>query len=431
MPDKNILVFPKNFLWGAATSAFQVEGGMVNDWSEWALTNADRLFGEAKDYWQPWQIEKFPEILKRENYISGRAADHYNRFKTDFDLVEELNHNAHRLSLEWSRLEPRPGEFDQKEIAHYREVLQDLKNRKITVFLTIWHWTNPLWVRNQGGWENKKTVVDFVEYAKRMAEEFSDLVDFWQPLNEPGTFIGMGYIQGSFPPQIKSFWRANKAFKNLMEAYRRSYAEIKTIDPVSRVGMSHYAVYNVPYKNKSVNKIFIKLVDYLRNWRFLDSIDKTNDFIGIQFYHTDYLNLTWKFKFGSGRWGFLELKNPGKDITDMNWDINPEGLYHLIKKAAKYNKPIYVTENGLADAFDEKRERFIKDHLRWIHKNIEEGVDVRGYFHWSLLDNFEWDKGFWPRFGLVEVDYLTLKRKIRPSSRAYSEICKNNYLEIG
>ncbi|KKR17700.1 MAG: Beta-glucosidase A [Parcubacteria group bacterium GW2011_GWE2_39_37] len=430
MSDKNILIFPKNFLWGAATSAYQVEGGITNEWSEWEKTNADRLAEEAKTYYQDWQLKKMPEILNRENYLSGQAADHYNRYKEDFVLVEKLNHNAHRLSLEWSRIQPEENKFDEKEIEHYREVLLDLKRRKIIVFLTIWHWLNPLWVRDQGGWENKKTISDFKKYVSRLAEEFGDLVDFWQPLNEPGTYIGMSYIQGSWPPQVRSFWRANKAFKNLMEAYRQSYQAIKQVKASAQVGMSHYAVYNIPYKNKLINRLLVKPIDYFRNWRFLDSIDKTNDFIGIQFYHTDHLNITWKFKFGRGRWGFLELKNPNQDVTDMNWDIYPEGLYHLIKRAAKYGKPIYVTENGLADKFDEKRTRFIKEHLIFIHRAISEGVDVRGYFHWSLLDNFEWDKGFWPRFGLVEVDYQTLERKIRNSALVYADICKNNYLEI-
>lgn len=424
-----MLVFPKRFLWGSATSAYQVEGGITNDWSEWEKENADRL-AKSRDYWQAWQLERFPEILDRENYISGRAADHYHRYQEDFDLVERLGHNAHRLSLEWSRLEPEEGRFDEQAIAHYREVLTDLKRRNITVFLTIWHWTNPLWVRDQGGWENKKTVADFAKYVERIAAEYKDLVEFWQPLNEPGTFIGMGYIQGSFPPQVRSFFRANKAFKNLMEAYRQSYRTIKRARPEAQVGMSHYAVYNIPYQNKLINRLLVKPIDYIRNWRFLDSIDKTNDFIGIQFYHTDNLNITWKFRFGKGRWGFMELKNPHQDVTDMNWDIYPQGIYHLIKRAAKYKKPIYITENGLADKLDEKRERFIKEHLACVHRAIEEGVDVRGYFYWSLLDNFEWDKGYWPRFGLVQVDYRTLGRTVRPSALAYADICKNNYLVI-
>lgn len=423
----NNLKFPKDFLWGSATSAYQVEGGIINEWSEWEKKNAPRLAEEAKTYWKDWQIKKFPEILDCENYISGRTAEHYSRYKEDFDLIESGGHNAHRLSLEWSRIEPQDGIFDEKEIEHYRQVLEDLKRRNIKIFLTIWHWTNPLWVAEQGGWENKKTINDFVKYSERLATDFKDLVDFWQPLNEPGTYIGMSYVQGAFPPQVRSFWRANKTFKNLMEAYRQAYKTIKRIKPSAQVGMSHYAVYNIPYKNKFFNRIFIKLIDYFRNWRFLDSIDETNDFIGIQYYHTDNLDINlFDIKFGSSHWGPIKLKNPNEYVSDMNWDIFPEGIYHLIKRAAKYKKPIYITENGLADKFDEKREKFIQDHLFWINKAIQEGVDVRGYFYWSLLDNFEWDKGFWPRFGLIEIDYKTLERKPRKSYYAYRDIIKNS-----
>jgi beta-glucosidase len=212
-----------------------------------------------------------------------------------------------------------------------------------------------------------------------------------------------------------------------MEAYRQAYKIIKLTNPDAQVGMSHYAVYNIPYKNKFINRIFIKLIDYFRNWRFLDSIDETNDFIGIQFYHTDNLDIDlWDIKFGKSHWGPIKLKNPNEYVSDLNWDIFPEGIYHLIKRAAKYKKPIYITENGLADKFDEKREKFIQDHLFWINKAMQEGVDVRGFFYWSLLDNFEWDKGFWPRFGLIEIDYRTLERKPRKSYYAYKDIINSN-----
>jgi beta-glucosidase len=192
--------------------------------------------------------------------------------------------------------------------------------------------------------------------------------------------------------------------------------------------MSHYAIKIIPYKNKLINRIICVVADYIRNWRFLNSINDTNDFIGIQYYHTDILNFSIKNR----RWGWLpiELKNIGERVSDMNWDIYPEGMYDLIMRASKYGKPIYITENGLADAKDNKRVDFIKDNLYHIHRAIEAGADVRGYFYWSLLDNFEWDKGFWPRFGLVEVDYETQRRTIRESAKEYSKICLENKLEI-
>jgi len=418
--------FPDGFLWGAATAAHQVEGHNNNDWTEWEKANAERLAKEAQNYWQPWQQEKFPEMFNPANYISGRACDHYNRYEEDFDLAKEMGHNAHRFSIEWSRIEPEEGKFNQDEIKHYQKVILALRERGMEPFVTLWHWTNPIWIQNIGGWQNKKTIDYFLRYVEKIANEYKYLVNFWMPLNEPGSFVGMAFIQGSFPPQKRNIFTANLVFKNLMNAYRKSYAVIKKITPRSEIGLSHYATYMEPYKNRIRNRIIVPVLDYIRNWRFLDTVNDYNDFIGIQYYHHDLVNL----KFGKGRWGPIEVKSENLWTNDMGWEIYPEGIYHILKKAAVYKKPIYITENGTADANDEHRARFIREHLKYVAQAIEEGVDVHGYFHWSLLDNFEWDKGFWPRFGLVEIDYETLERKRRPSSYTYEKIIKSNAIEV-
>ena len=150
--------FPKDFLWGAATSAHQVEGGNRNDWSEWEKKNAEKLAKDAPKRFADWQVKKFPEMLTSENYISGAACDHYNRYEKDFDIAKELGHNAHRFSIEWSRIEPEEGKFDEKEVEHYRKVIQAIRDRGMEPFVTLWHWTNPLWISEIGGWENKKTI---------------------------------------------------------------------------------------------------------------------------------------------------------------------------------------------------------------------------------------------------------------------------------
>lgn len=418
------LMFPKGFYWGAATSAHQVEGGVRNDWSEWEKENAGRLAREAKDYWQPWQVEKFPEMLKKKNYISGKAADHYNRYEKDFDIAKSLGHNAHRFSIEWSRIEPKEGEFDEKEIEHYRKVIAALRGRGIEPFITLWHWTNPVWIRDIGGWENKKTVDHFIRYVEKITSSLEG-VKFWMPINEPGTYVGMSYVMGNFPPQVRSLFRANRVFKNLMSAYRLAHNNIHINHDDAAVGMSHYAIYMVPYRDLPWNRALVKVLDYIRNWRFFESIRGSIDFVGLQYYHVDFIRL----KLGKGRWGPIGIKNPHEWVNDMGWDIYPEGIYHLLRRAARYKKPIYITENGVADAKDIHRERFIKEHLRWVHKAIDKGVDVRGYFYWSLLDNFEWDKGFWPRFGLVEVNYEDdLKRVVRGSAKEYTKIIRGNSL---
>jgi len=411
------LEFPKGFLWGAATSAHQVEGNNHNDWTEWERENAERLSKESGSKYPP------------ENYISGRACDHYNRFREDFDIAKSLNHNVHRFSIEWSRVEPEEGRWDEKEIEHYREVISTLRERQLEPFITLWHWTLPVWVAKQGGWANKKTVGDFARYVNKLvrSEGFVD-VKFWIPINEPGTYVGLGYVQGVEPPGIKSLSIGNKAFKNLMQAQREVYKVIHKKLPEAEVGVSHFFTYFMAYKNRPWDYLLVMILDYISNWRFLKFAKNSYDFIGLQYYWPEFIN----FKLG-GQWGFIKRRAYPGWISDTGFSIYPEGIYWLLRKISKkYKKTIYISENGVADARDIHREKFIKEHLKWAHKAISEGVDVRGYFYWSLLDNFEMPRtsGFWPRFGLVEVDYKTMERRIRQSAYYYAKIIKENALEV-
>ncbi|MFH0930080.1 MAG: glycoside hydrolase family 1 protein [Candidatus Moraniibacteriota bacterium] len=414
-----ILKFPEGFLWGAATSAHQVEGGTKNDWTEWEKKNAKRLAREAKTKWATWQQEKFPEMFDPENYISGRACDHYNRYEEDLDIAKSLGHNAHRFSIEWSRIEPEEGKFDEKGIEHYRKVIKAIRARGMEPFVTLWHWTNPLWLARIGGPESKKFSYYFSRYAKYVVENLGDLVDFWITLNEPTSVIANSYTKGIWPPQKKNPLAAFKVYKNLAKAHNESYGKIRDILPKAKIGFSHIMPYFEPFNANSIfDKTATRLFKYFSIDRFWNLTKGQNDFLAVQYYFRDLI------KFPRVR------KNKNESVSDLGWEVYPEGIYRVLRDLKKHNLPIYITENGLADAGDKKREKFTKDHLRWVHKAIREGVDVRGYFHWSLLDNFEWDKGFWPRFGLVEVDYKTMKRKIRPSAWEYAKICKNNCLEI-
>lgn len=412
------------FYWGAATSSHQVEGGNKNDWTEWEHANSARLATEAarRHAKAPTRIPdyiigRYPNPLQVENYISGRACDHYKRFREDFDLAKKLGHNAHRFSLEWSRIEPEEGKFNEKEIEHYREVIRALRERGIEPFVTLWHWTLPTWVRDQGGWENQKTIADFERYARKASSAFGDAVRFWIPINEPTAYAGHAYLVGAFPPQVKSYRRSNRVLRHLIMAHRRAYALIHAArGDAARVGSAHNLHWHVPYRGWSpLDRLGTALLNYIRDIRPLGLIRDAEDFIGVNYYFRDHVAVVpW-----GGRFGMLDIKNPDRDVSDLGWDIAPEGIYHALKRIASGAKPIYITENGIADARDHKRAAFIRDHILWIKKAIAEGVPVRGYFHWSLLDNFEWDKGFWPRFGLVEVDYRTLERTPRPSALRY------------
>ena len=384
-----ILKFPKDFLWGSAISSYQAEGGIEHcDWSK--------------------------------EYSAGKACDHYHRFEEDFDWLEKLNQNAFSFSIEWSRIEPEPGKFDYKEIEHYRKILLALKERNIRTFVTLWHYTNPVWLAEMGAWTNKEIVNYFEGYAKVMAEQLGDLVDFWVTLNEPMVYL-KAYCAGRFPPfQKRNIFNFRKVFNNLIKAHQKGYHAIHEKKPEAQVGIKKTVSYFEPARNYCLIEKFIAfLLHYSANSYFLKRIENTFDYIGLQYYR--HFRIVFYPPF---------FRNFDKRVNDIGWEIYPEGIYHGLKYLKRFGKPIYVTENGLADAQDKYRKEFIRDHLFWVYKAIEEGVDVRGYFHWSLIDNLEWEKGFMPRFGLIEIDYQTLERKPRPSAFYYGEISKNNSIKI-
>jgi len=383
------LKFPKKFLWGSATAAYQVEGGIENcDWAQ-----------------------EFP---------AGRACDHYNKYKEDFDLLEELNQDIYRLSLEWSRIEPEPGKFNQEEIEHYRKVLEDLKSRDITTMVSLHHITSPLWLAEEGNWTNSKVPFYFSRFAQRVFQELDDLVDYWITINEPLVYASLGYLTGEWVPQKKSVLSMLKVIRNELTAHKKIYDNFHKENSEVKVGIAKHNSYTEPYPSwlKLLNKISVAVKKYFWNRWFLNRIDNHMDFIGLNYYFHEKV----KFPF--------RVDNENEKTTDMGWEIYPEGIYHVLKELKKYDKPVFITENGLADAEDQHRKEFIKNHLRWVHKAIEEGVDVRGYLHWSLMDNFEWADGYDPRFGLVEIDYDSLERKVRDSARYYAQIAKNNQLEL-
>lgn len=396
--------FPEKFYWGAATSSHQVEGNNHNDWSEWEKSEKRITFLRSKGL-----IEKYG----LDNFISGRAADHYNRFREDFEIAKELGHNATRFSIEWSRIEPEEGKFDEKEIEHYKNVINVLKELEIEPFITLWHWTIPIWLRNKGGWQSNKISDYFVRYSKKLVEAFGKDVQFYITLNEPEIYASNSYFLGIWPPQKKNILTYLRVFHNLIKAHRKAYKAIKKVNPEAKIGIAKNNIYFEAYQNKLVNWILKKLADWWWNFYFLNRIKNYQDFIGLNHYFYNRIN-----------YGFN--KNENKKVSDMGWELYPEAIYYVLKDLKRFDKPIYITENGLADAKDEKRAWFIFESLRNISQAIDNGVDVRGYLHWSLMDNFEWDKGFWPRFGLLEINYKTLERKIRPSAKFYRDICLAN-----
>ncbi|MFA6307001.1 MAG: glycoside hydrolase family 1 protein [Patescibacteria group bacterium] len=418
--SKQILRFPAGFLWGASTSAYQVEGGIINDWSEWEEKNADRLVKQAETYWHRWQQEKFPEMFNRDNYFCGSACKSYELFSQDIECLKELNCQAYRLGVEWARVEPEAGKFDMKAIEHYRLILKTLKENNIKVVLTLWHWTNPLWLIKEGGWESKKVRGYFNRYAQFIVDELGDLVDYWVTLNEPLMIIGHGYLDGKFPPNKKFSSALFKVFNNFVAVHKNCYKIIHNKYPGAQVSITMTSgAFTAANKYNPLERLMVKLANYLRNDWYINRVRGYFDYIGVNWYHHD--RLVWYPPF---------RKNLNEKITDRGWEIYPEGIYIVLKNYKKYKKPIYILENGIADANDKLRVDFIKDHLFYIHQAIGEGVDVRGYFYWSLLDNFEWAEGYWPKFGLYAVDRKTFKRTARQSAKVYAEICKNNQVKV-
>ena len=408
--------FPKNFLWGAATSAHQVEGGNHNDWSEWELKNAKRLTREAESRFG--RFPSWPEIgeqaAKSENYISGIACDHYHRFREDFDIAKELGHNAHRFSIEWSRIEPEEGKFNEKEIEHYREVIQALRERGMEPFVTLWHWTVPVWFQAKGGWLQPRAGRYFGRFVERMAEEFGSQVKFWCTLNEPMVFLSYGYGVGIRPPQHRSVWQTIKVFHRLAAGHRRAYRILHQAAELNKwkcaVGIAKHNKWFVAADRTLKNRFIAAVIRFLWNDAFMLYIRMCQDYAGLNYYNKNVINFGWS--------------RPRKGV--YNPETSAEGLYQSIKDLTRYGKPIYILENGVDDPKDSIRPQFIKDHIAAMRKAMQEGADVCGYFHWSLVDNFEWESGFWPRFGLVEVDRKTLERHIRPSAWEYKKIIDAN-----
>lgn len=385
------LKFPDGFLWGSATSSYQIEGGIEkNDWAQ-----------AARDGRVP---------------AAGKACDSYNRYEEDFDIARSLSQNAHRFSIEWSRIEPEEGKFDEQAIEHYRKVMQALRDRGMEPFVTLYHWTLPIWFVERGHWLADDSHKIFARFVEKVAGEYKDLVTYWITINEPLIYSNGGFLRGNWPPFNKNIFRSLKVLRRLVMSHNVAYDIIKQTNPNARIGIAKNNI-NFESDHNPLNYLVSRFMIYFWNHRFLGKIQHKQDFIGLNYY--------FHKKFGS------------KDIykkSDMDWDIYPQGMYNLLMELKRYHKPIYITENGLADAKDQNRTKFVKDHLYWVHRAINppagDGADVRGYFYWSLLDNFEWTHGFDPRFGLVEMNYDTMERRIRSSAYEYKKICESNSLEF-
>jgi beta-glucosidase len=415
--DHNTDVFPKHFFWGASTAGHQVEGGNSNQWTVWEQHNAKELAQTAHQRlgWLPNWSEVKKQAEARDNYISGDGVQHYSRYEADFDIVKGLNLNAFRFGIEWSRIEPREGEWDEAEVAHYREYIAQLRARGIEPFANIWHWTFPVWFAEQGGFAKRSNIKYFERFVQKLADELVDDLGYIITLNEPNVYASFGYLSGEWVPNQKNPLVFLKVYRNLYTAHRRAYRILKRQKPSLQIGIAHQ-LGNIQAKrpHNVLDQTSTRWMRYFWNWWFINRIRKQQDFVGINYYFTDYYT------------GAAKKINPSVPINDLGWYMEPEGLYPLLLSAwNRYKKPIFVTENGLADAKDEYRRWWLEETIVAMERALSEGVDLRGYLHWSLLDNFEWKYGWWPQFGLVHVDRKTMKRTVRPSAKWFAARIKD------
>ena len=402
--------FPQGFLWGTASAAHQIEGGNANnDWWQWEQTPGHVANGDTSEV----------------------ATDHYHRYREDFALLRELNQNAHRLSIEWSRIEPSEGVFDATQIQHYRDVLGALRDQGISSMVTLHHFTNPLWFVRKGGWAARDAFHAFEPFVERVVEELGDQVDLWCTVNEPSIYGYNGWVVGDFPPGRKGDLVGHiRVTWNLRLAHQHAYRAIKRRWPDSQVGLSHHKFLVLSATKKRRDLLAAAVAQgFTDRWpaggpRVSPIVEAEADFIGIAHYWGQLAELT-----RNREDMFIQRFNPpGDRVTDFGFASRPSWMGDVLRSLKRYPKPVYITENGIATGDDAWRQEYIGQVLGEVHRAIADGVDVRGYFHWTNTDNFEWSRGYSAHFGLIAVDRQTLERTVKPSGRLYGRIAAANAL---
>jgi beta-glucosidase len=408
------------FLWGVATSAYQVEGAPDNDWTEWEAAGRLKAPGERV----------------------GRGSGHRERWAADFALLPTIAANAYRFSLERSRIEPEPGRFSEPALAFEAERVAALVRMGIEPCVTLHHYTNPRWFHAEGGWESPDSVASFRRYAEEVARVLGSRVRLWVTLNEPVVLLLGGYLGGEIPPGRRSFSSAATAFEHLLLAHAEAAAVLREASPGARVGIAHNMLeFSPDRRTHALDRRLAREGDRLYNlalleaiatgnldWSFpgmgrirrrLPSLEGSNDFVGVNYYSRVHI----RFRGLPGAIGEFFYRDPSaRGLTDTGWEVRPEGFDHVLRQAQEAGLPILVTENGIATGDDRRRADFLREHALVLAHRLAAGSPIGGYFYWSLLDNFEWLEGFRPRFGLFGVDYTTMTRVRRPSADVFAAL---------
>lgn len=421
------LRFPSGFVWGAATASHQVEGGTTNN------------------QWYAW--EEHGGIATGEH--AGLASDWWEHAEADFDRAQAMGINGMRLSLEWSRIEPEENHWDDTALARYRAMLQGLRARGIEPMVTLHHFTIPLWLDRQGGFATEAAVPLFTRFVGRCVAVLGDLCDLWCTINELNVYATLGYITGLFPPGRKGDTRTALRVQGiLLRAHAAAYRAIHDAQPSARVGLAHNMQIFDPASTIPLDRFVAYWQDAGFNGVVIDALARgrargpialltgdlrgvrgTFDYIGLNYYSRELV----AFDLGRPAETFgRRFTAPGAERQDhgasggLGGEIYPDGLRRLLVRLSALGRPIYVTENGTADAADTRRPAALVRSLAAVRRAIDQSADVRGYYHWSLVDNFEWSEGWSARFGLIAIDPTTQERTERESARIYARICHAN-----
>jgi beta-glucosidase len=411
--------FPDGFYWGTATSSHQVEGNnRKNDW---------------------WQFEQVPGKIK-DGTTSGPACDHYNRFEEDFTLSQEFGHNAHRFSIEWSRIEPENGRWDEKEVEHYQKVVESLHSQDIVPFVTLHHFCHPVWFAEMGGWTSDEAPERMGRYAGYMAKKLGDAVPFWMTINEPPVLPAASYIAGVFPPAKRDMALAMVAMRNILKSLATMHNAVRENAPHNpKIGPVINMTYAMPASDSDEDKQAAQQMDQYWNKFWLDGLRDgvmgppagsgeeipglkgAWDFVGLNYYSRSVV------AHSRGIMGLRQVPPPeGSECSTMGWQVYPEGFYQCMMRLKEYGLPVYVTENGIGTDDDEQRISYLVRHLYQVRRALNDGVDVRSYLHWCQQDNFEWAEGYRQKFGLFEREEGTLNRIPKPSAYAFKDWAQNN-----
>lgn len=413
--------FPEDFSWGVATAAHQVEGNNTNnDWWEW-----ERQEGHI-----------------RKGDISGLACNWWENAEADFDRAAALGVNALRLSVEWSRVEPHRGTFDDAALERYVEMVRGLQGRGIEPMVTLHHFANPRWLADQGGWENDEAVDFFVRFVERVVQELAPYCDLWCTINEPNIYAYHSYLAGVWPPGGSDFWTAMQVTRNLLLGHAGAYRVIHEVQPEARVGFAHNMRVFDPARPKSpLDRLATRIVDRTYNKSILTTLKRglwspplgfglalklrqTLDWIGLNYYTRELV----AFDRTRAEEGFSRrFHAEDAELLDGGYgELYPQGILRCVKRLARLDLPIYITENGIPDADDDQRPRHLLTHLHTMWHAIQRCYPVMGYYHWTLVDNFEWCEGWTLRFGLIELNPDTQKRTPRRSAELYGNLIRAN-----